>query len=38
METIQDKYKGKSPCQMYGINDKAWQLFVKSRLDPSWQV
>ena len=32
------KYKDKSPCEMYGIDEKTWQLFVQTRLDPFWQV
>jgi len=32
------KYKEKSPCEMYGIDEQTWESFVQSRLDPSWEV
>ena len=32
------KYKDKRPCEMYGIDEETWQLFVRTRLDSSWQV
>jgi len=32
------KYKDKRPCEMYGIDEETWQLFIQTRLDPSWQV
>ena len=32
------KYKEKSPCEMYGINEQTWESFVQSRLDPSSEV
>jgi len=32
------KYKEKSPCEMYGIDEQTLEAFVQSRLDPAWAV
>jgi len=35
---IYGKYKGKSPCEKYDIDEETWTQFVQTREDPSWQV
>jgi len=35
---VYGKYKGKFPCQKYGIDEESWPQFVQSKEDPSWQI
>ena len=32
------KYKDKSPCGKYSLDEETWSQFVQSQTDPSWQV
>ena len=35
---IYGKYKNKSPCGKYFIDEETWSQFVQSRTDPKWEV